>query len=335
LRFGRHYIAEATMTAYSEWLRIGLLCLVAIDGSAGSAASAQTSPAGTVKIITQIGAGLGPDVALRIVAEQLSQMWGQQALVVNQPGAGGLLAARSAAAAPPDGKTLFMGVASTFVALPAMQAKLPFNVNEFVPVGFIGEVPMAIAASPTLAADSLPDLIALSKKQSGGLSVAVTTRGEIPHLSAELLGLRTPAQLTPVFYPAMSQGVSDAISGRVDFAMDGVGGPIARGQLKLLAVASHTRMASRPNVPTVSETVPGFVATGWWVLMAPPGTPARIAEKLSADLRTVLARPDVIERLEQLGASTRVMTTHELAAFIQTEQQLWKPVIRQAGLAAQ
>jgi tripartite-type tricarboxylate transporter receptor subunit TctC len=269
------------MTAYGDWLRIGLLCLVATSAPAGSIASAQVNPAGPIKIITQIGAGNGPDVALRIVAEQLGQIWGQQATVVNQPGAGGLLAARAAASAAPDGQTLFMAVASTFVALPEMQANLPFNMNDFVPIGFIGKVPMGVAASPTLPANSLAELITLSKKQSGGLSVAVTTRGELPHLSAELLRLRTQAQLTPVYYPAMPQGVNDAISGRVAFAMDGVGGPIARGQLKLLGVASRARMGSRPNVPTVAETVPGFVATGWWVLMAPPGTPAKIAEKLS------------------------------------------------------
>jgi tripartite-type tricarboxylate transporter receptor subunit TctC len=317
------------MMAYGDWLRVGLLCLVTI-GAPEPSATAELS--GPVKIITQIGPGQGPDVGLRLIAEQLSRVWGQQALVVNQAGAGGLLAARAAAAARPDGHTLFMAVTSTFVALPEIQANLPFNMNDFVPIGFIGEVPMGVAASPTLPANSLAELISLSKERPDGLSVAVTTRGDLPHLSAELLRLRTQAQLTPVYYPAMTQGVNDAISGRVAFAMDGVGGPIARGQLKLLAVASRARLASRPNVPTVAETIPGFVATGWWALVAPPGTPARIAEKLSGDLRTVLTRPDVIERLDQIGVLRRAMSPTELASFIRDEQQLWKPVIREAGL---
>src|SRR5262249_34090000 len=145
------------------------------------------------------------------------------------------------------------------------------------PIGFLGEVPMGVAASPTLSVNSLPELIALSKKQPGGLSVAVTTRGELPHLSAELLRIRTHAELSPVYYPAMSQGVSDVISGRVAFAMDGIGGPIGRGQLKLLAVASRARTPSHANVSTMAERIPGFIATGWWVLMAPPGTPASVA----------------------------------------------------------
>jgi tripartite-type tricarboxylate transporter receptor subunit TctC len=322
------------MTRHGNWLRVGLLCLAATSVPAGSSAWAQPYPSGPVKIITQIGAGNGPDVALRIIADHLSQMWGQQAVVVNQPGAGGLLAARTAAGAVPDGHTLFMAVASTFVALPEMQANLRFNVNDFVPIGFLGEVPMAVAASPTLAVGSLAELIALSRKRPGGLTVAVSTRGELPHLAAELLRGRSDAELTPVHYPAMPQGVSDVISGRVGVAMDGVAGPIARGQLNLLAVASRGRVPSRPTIPTVAETVPGFVATGWWVLVAPPGTPAPIAKKLSDDLRLVLARPDLNQRFEQLGALTRAMSPQELSNFIREEQQLWKPVIQRLGLAA-
>ena len=123
------------MTAHSRCLRIGLLCLVATAAPAGSPALSQSYPASPVKIVTQIGAGNGPDVALRIVAEQLGKMWGQQVVVVNQPGAGGLFAARTVIAAPPDGYTLLLAVASTFVGLPELQPNLPFTMNDFVPIG--------------------------------------------------------------------------------------------------------------------------------------------------------------------------------------------------------
>jgi tripartite-type tricarboxylate transporter receptor subunit TctC len=288
-----------------------------------------------VKIITQIGAGNGADVALRIVADHLSKIWGQQVVVANQPGAGGLFAARAAAAAPPDGHTLFMAVASTFVALPEMQSNLPFNMSDFVPIGFVGEVPMVVAVSPTLPANSLAELIALSRKQRGTLSAATTPRGDMPHLAAELFRLRSGADLTLVNYQTMSLAMNDVISGRVAAAVDGLGGPSARGQLKLLAIASRSRVASRPDVPTVAETVPGFVATGWWVLVAPPGTPASIVNKLSNDLRAVLARPDLNDRFEQLGTLTRAMSPQELSKFIRSERELWKPIIRQVGLAKQ
>jgi tripartite-type tricarboxylate transporter receptor subunit TctC len=319
------------MKACIKCLRIGLLALFA---SAPAAASAQTYPNGPVRIITQIAAGNGADVALRIVASHLSEMWGHQAVVVNQPGAGGLIAARAAAAAQPDGHTLFMAVTSTLVALPETQANLPFKVDDFVPIGFVGEVPMVIAASPTLPVNSLPELIALSKKHPEGLGVATPPRGDLPHLAVELLRSRTGANLIAIHYQAMSQAINDVISGRVPIAMEGLGGPSARGQLKLVAVASRARLASRPNVPTVAETVPGFVATGWWALVAPPGTPSAIVRRLSDDLAKVLARADVNQKFQQLGSVTRPMSPQELSDFIRNERALWKPVIRQAGLAA-
>jgi tripartite-type tricarboxylate transporter receptor subunit TctC len=324
-----------SMTAHRKWFQIGLLGLLAASVPAGSFTQAQTYPTGPVKIITQIGAGNGADVALRIVAAHLGEIWGQQAVVFNQPGAGGLIAARAAAAARPDGHTLFMAVTATFVALPEMQANLPFNVNDFVPIGFVGEVPFLIAASPTLPVNSLPELIALSKKQPAGLTVAVPTRGELPHLAAELFRSRAEAKLTAVHYPNMSQAMPDVITGRVATAIEGLGGPSAKGQLKVLAIASSARLPSHPDVPTVAETVPGFVATGWWVLVAPPGTPASIVQKLSNDLREVLARQDLNQKFQELGTLTRQMSPRELSDFIRSEQQLWKPVIKQVGLAAQ
>ena len=320
------------MTTHRKWLRAGLLCLLAPSALAASPALAQTYPAGPVKIVTQIGAGNGPDVALRIVAEQLGKMWGQQAVVVNQPGAGGLFAARTAAAAPPDGYTLLMAGASAFVGLSELQSNLSFSMNDFIPVGFLGEVPMVIAASPALPVRSLAELLALSKKQPGGLTVATSARGDLPHLAVELFRSQAKAELTPVHYPAMSQAMTDVISGRVAASMEGLGGPSAR-TLKLLAIASRERLPWRADVPTVAETVPGFVATGWQVVVAPPGTPASIVQKLREDLRTVLARADVIQKFQDLGMSTRQISAQELSDFIRSEQELWRPVIKRLTLA--
>src|SRR5262245_42606554 len=145
------------MTANRLWL--GIACLLATSALAGSSAHAQSYPAGPVRIITQQGAGGGSDAPMRLVADHLGKLWGQQTVLVNQPGAGGALAARAVAEAPPDGYTMFMALASAFVVLPELQANLPFNVNDFVPIGFVGEVPMAIAVSPTFQVHSLPDLI--------------------------------------------------------------------------------------------------------------------------------------------------------------------------------
>jgi tripartite-type tricarboxylate transporter receptor subunit TctC len=170
------------MRAHREWFRLGLICLLATPVSIASSALAQTYPAGPVKFITQLAAGSGTDPAMRIVTDRLGKIWGQQTVLVNQPGAGGAIAARTAATAAPDGHTLFMAIASTFTILPVTQPNLAFNVNDFVPIGFVGEVPIAIAVSPTLPVNSLPELIAHSKGQPGGLDVAVGLRGGITHL---------------------------------------------------------------------------------------------------------------------------------------------------------
>src|SRR6516162_9728782 len=184
--------------------------------------------------------------------------------------------------------TLFLALASAFVVLPQTQRNLSFNVNDFVPVGFVAEAPMAIAVSPTLPVSNVSELIALSKKQPGGLNAAVSFRGGMPHLTTELFASRSGAALTSVHYPGSAQSVSDVISGRVQVITEGLGGPVGSGQVKLLGIASHHRLATRPDLPTVAETLPGFAASGWYVLVAPRGTQAPLVQKLNEDVRTVL-----------------------------------------------
>jgi tripartite-type tricarboxylate transporter receptor subunit TctC len=322
------------MTSHRMWLSVGLvICLLA--ASARSSAYAQSYPAGPVKFITQLAAGTATDPAMRLVIDQLGKMWGQQTVLVNQPGAGGALAARAAAAAAPDGATLFMAVASTFVVLPETQTNIGFEVNDFVPIGFVGEVPMAVVVTPTLSVNSLSELVALSKKQPGGLNVAAGFRGGMTHLTTELLRSRSGAELTSVFYPSSGAAMSDLISGRVPVGTEGLAGPLTGGQLKMLAIASPARLPSRPDIPAVAETLSGFAASGWFVLVAPRGTPAAIADKVSNDLRTVLALPEVKQRFDGFSLSSRAMSPQELSAFIRSERQLWKPVIKQAGLGTQ
>lgn len=322
------------MTAHRSWLQVGVICLLTASVSAPSFAHAQTYPTGPVKFITQFAAGTATDPGMRVVIEQLGKMWGQRTVLVNQPGAGGALAARAAATAAPDGGTLFMAAASTFVVLPETQSNLGFDVNDFVPVGFVGEVPIAIVVTPSLLVSSVPDLIALSKRQPGGLNVSAGFRGGMAHLTTELFKSRSGAELTPVFYPSAGAAMTDMISGRVPVGTEGLAGPLTGGHLKMLAIASAARLPSHPDIPTVAETLPGFAASGWFVLVAPRGTPVAIVNKISSDLHAALARPEVKERFVAFSLSTRPMSPPELADFIASERRLWKPVIKAAGLGA-
>jgi len=301
-------------------------------------ARAENFPSRPVKIIVQTAAGSSLDVMARLVAEQLGEIWGQQPIVVNQAGAGGLIAARATAAAAPDGYTLFMAGGSVFVVLPEVQRNLHFDVNEFVPIGFIAEQPYALLASNKLGVSSVAELIALSKQQPGGLDSVAGTRGGLQHLTVEWFRKRSGANLNMVHYPGPAQALNDVITGRVPVMMQTIlpiAGVVAAGEIKMLAIASAARLSNYPDTPTVSETIAGFTSSGWSILVAPRGTPAAVVQKINDDLRTALARPVLIRKFEEIGSYTRPMTPTELSEFVRSERELWGPIVRQIGIAAQ
>lgn len=307
----------------------------ALAFSAGGARAQAGFPSGPVKIVTSVGPGSSPDVCARVLAEYLTRLWGQQVLVINQPGGAGAVAVKAVAPAPPDGHTLYMSLASNFIALPELQANFPVDVlRDFVPIGYVGDHPVVIAASRDLGVNTLPDLIALAKKRKGELNVAAGNRGSILHLTAEWLRSVTGIEVTLVHYAAASQAVTDILGGRVHAMIDavpGMRGAIEGGQLKALAIATQKRLPNFPNLPTVAETIPGFEAVGWLALMAPPGTPAPLARKISDDLRGVLSQPEFQKRYEDLGTYIRLTTPEELVAFIREQQKTWGPVIAEAA----
>jgi tripartite-type tricarboxylate transporter receptor subunit TctC len=315
----------------SDGAAAGLSLIPAV--SALMPARAADYPAGPVKIIVAQAAGGSLDVILRVAAGELSKTWGQQVVVLNMPAGGtGVIAARAAANAVPDGHTLFMAGASLFTILPEIQTNLPFNVDDFVPIAMTGEQPMAIVASPSLGVDTLPELIALSKKRPEGLNCAVGTSNSFAHLAAKLLSTRSGANLNFIYYPGTAQSLNDVISGRVPILVNilpGMAGAVAGGQVKLLSVTSPTRLPSYPNVPTTSEAVAGFTVSGWTVLVAPSGTPAAIVQRVNADLSAAQAQPAFQERLEQLGTYARSMPPREVANFIRSERDFWRPLVRE------
>jgi len=301
--------------------------------AAAAPAMAQNYPAGPVKLVVPAAAGGSIDVIARLVAEQLARTWGQQVLILNHPGGGTGIGARAAATAAPDGSTLFFGLSSTFVALPVLQPNLGFDVGrDFVPIGFVGEQPMVVAVSPALGVNSLAELIALAKRQAGGLNCAVTQSGGLAHLSGELLRRRAGIDLTFVHYPGTAQAVNDIVGGRVPMVVEslpGLLGAIGGQQLKPLAVAAPQRLENFPELPPAADTISDFIATGWFVLMGPPGTSPAIADKAGKDLTDAVTRPQLKQKLAQLGTYTRAMSLDELKDFIASQQALWKPLVQQ------
>jgi tripartite-type tricarboxylate transporter receptor subunit TctC len=322
--------------AFWHALRIAWLWLLTVSAAVEARAQTEPYPSKPVKIIADSAAGSTPDVVLRFVADRLTQMWGQQLLVVNHPGAGGSIAARIAAEAPPDGYTLYMPVLSTFVALPGAAANLPLKVpRDFIAIGFAAENPMFVAAAPSAGITSVADLIARAKQRPGELSYAVTGVGRLTHLAGELLQSQAGIKLQMVPYTGgPAHAIGDVISGRVAFIIEGysgVAGAIQSGSIKAIAVASVKRLGEFPDLPTVAETIPGFSATGWQVLVAPPGTPDNIIRKVSQDLREVVSAPDLQKKIAARGSYARAMSPAETTAFIQAQQSLWQPALDQIG----
>ena len=315
------------------WSGLLASCLLAMLGSGVAHAQDGKYPTKPVTIISDAAAGSAPDVAVRLVADGLTKLWNEQVIVLNRPGANGSIAARAASEAVADGYTLFMPSLSTFVALPTVAPNLPVKVpRDFLPIGFAADQPMFITVSPSVDAKTLPQFIALAKKEPGKYSVAVSGVGRLTHLTSELLQSRAGIELVSVPYTkGMANAIADAASGRVSLIIENfsaVIGGVRGGQIKLLAVASAQRLPDFPDVPTVAETFPGFIASGWQVLLAPLGTPAPIIAKVSADLRQVVTDPEFAKKMAPLGAYPRAMTPEEAQAFVAKQQETWLPIVQ-------
>jgi tripartite-type tricarboxylate transporter receptor subunit TctC len=335
-RLGRFILAAAIreneMTASRYWIGIGALCVLGWLAAPAVYAQAENYPQKPVTIISDAAPGSTPDVDARFIAAGLSKAWGQQVIIINHAGANGSIAARVAAEAAPDGYTLFMPALSTFVALQSIAPNLPLKLpRDFLPIGFTAENPMFVAVTPGLGVSTLPELIALAKKQPGTISIAVTGVGRLTHLTGLLLQDRAGIQLLPVPYnggPAAA--LSDVGAGRVSMIIEGysgIVGAIKAGQVKVIAVAAAQRLPQFPDLPTVAETLPGFSATGWQVLVAPRGTPDAIINKVEVDLAKVVSDPEFQKLLSNIGSYSHAMNAREALAFVEEQQRTWLPLL--------
>jgi tripartite-type tricarboxylate transporter receptor subunit TctC len=323
------------------WMRLCAAWAIGAAIAAPSGAAADNYPDRPVRIISDSAPGSAPDAVLRIVAERLGQAWGQQIVVMNQPGAGGSLAARAASAAPADGYTLFFAVASAFVTVKGNAPNIPIEVpRDFMPISLVGEQPMFITIAPQTGITSLPELIEAAKKKPGEITYAVSGRGRQSHLTGELIQRRTGIKLQMVPYSSggPAQALTDLISGRVHMLIEGgpaLIGSIQSGKLTAIAVGSEARLAEFANLPAASETIPGFRSAGWLAMVAPNGTPDAIVKKVSDDLRVILTNPEVRARLAALGSYARPLSPQDTISYITKEQSTWAPILEELAKSAQ
>jgi tripartite-type tricarboxylate transporter receptor subunit TctC len=318
---------------------LAALCISLVRVSCDAAPAEAAYPARPVRVIVQGAVGSGPDVLARIAVEHLTKRWQRSIVVVNRPGAGGLMALQMAAAAEHDGYTLFVPSITTFVILPEMHEKLPADpASDFVAIGLLAQTPMVIAATRALPVSTLAGLVAIARKDPGAIFYAANNRGSLPHLAAELWRDRAGVPMTFVPYAGAAAALQDILGGRVSVIVESVGalsGAIKAERIRPLAVASATRLPNYPDLPTVSETTPGFTAVGWFVLSAPRDTPRGVIRKVGDDLDGVLSESALLKRFEELGAVAGSMTPEQAQQFIRAEQKLWRPLVRSVGLTAQ
>jgi tripartite-type tricarboxylate transporter receptor subunit TctC len=319
---------------HRHWPKLaGLLALaIAFANASTPTAWAQAYPNRVVRIISDSSPGSAVDTGLRVIAEGMSQHWKQQVVIVNQAGAGGAISATVAAQAAPDGYTLYAPALSVFLAVPGKAANLPLMIpRDFMAVGYTVDQPLAVGVSPKLGIKTLQALIDLARKEPGKLSYAVTGVGRLTHLTGELLQMRTGIVLQMVPYSGNSaQAVTDVYAGRIPMMIEGYTGlspAFDSGNLIPLAVGSSKRLPSKPNLPTISETVPELIASGWQAMLAPNGTPPEVIASASAALRASLGMAFVKDQLAERGSFVRPMSPEEVTKFIGAQQELWKPAI--------
>ena len=322
-------------TDWTTWLGAAAVALFATG-----AAQAQGYPTKPVTFITPAAAGNSPDVVTRIVADKLSQIWKQQIVVLNRPGAGGLIAAQAAAAGTieKDGYTLYMTQASTYTVLPVMQGdKMPVNLEKsFTAIGMVGEQPIAVAVNKDVAAKNVKELIELANKSKDGMLFGATNRGGQAHLTGELFREKSKSNISFVHAAGAAATLNDVIAGRIPIIFEGLAGlqpGIQGGGVRVLGIAAQKRLPNLPDLPAINETVPGVVSSGWIVLMAPAGVPDAIIQKVNADLRQVVAMPDVVERFHKLGTYSRDYTPAQTNEFLRSEEKLWWPIVREVNKA--
>jgi tripartite-type tricarboxylate transporter receptor subunit TctC len=315
-------------------LAVGAVALPALSWIA----RAQAYPSRAIKIIAPVAAGTVADLVPRLIAENLAARWGYPIVVENRPGGATNIGTEAAARAEPDGYTLLVSPATALVVNQSLYPKLPFDPAAFVPVTVLADQPNVLVARPTLPVSSAKELIAYAEHNPGKLSFASSGVGTVQHLGMEQLKTMTGIELVHVPYRGLAPALNDLVAGHVDLMLDNLGTSaphIKNGGLKGIAIGSERRNPLLPEIPAMSETVPGFASTTWFAMVAPPKTPGAIADQLFAAVTEVLKLPEVRSRLRDLYAEPIGQTPAETAAFFMRERARWQKVIETAGVKPQ
>jgi len=321
----------------SSWFR--LAAAVAALLSVGGFASAQSPfPSRPVHIFVPYAAGGAVDILTRTLGDAVSRQWGQGVVVENRPGAGGVIASQTLVTSPPDGYTLIV-VASGHPTNSFLYPKMPYDTfKDFTPISLLASSPNILLVRADSPFKTLADMIAQAKAKPGSLSFAHSGTGTSTHLAGELLKSLAGIDLNAIPYKGGAPVINDLLGGQVPMSFNN--GPESVGQLeagtlRALAVTTASRASFLPNVPSMSETVPGYDTEVWWGLLGPAGLPPDVLAKLSHDFVAALNTDAVKERLAKLGATPIGSSPQAFDAKIHADYEKWGPIIKAAGITAE
>lgn len=295
-------------------------------------------PTKPVHIVVPYPAGGAVDAFARVLTQQLSEMWGQQVVVDNRPGASTMIGAEQVAKSPPDGYTLLLTAELTLVIVPHLYEKIPYDpLRDFAPVVALVSATQALVANPSLPVKTVKDLVALAKAKPGQLTFGSFGNGSTGHLNMEVLQAMTGARFNHIPYNGAGPAMNDVIGGHIDFmlaALSIVKGNVQAGKLHMIGVGSNHRSGEFPDVPTLSESgAPGFEAKSWFGLVAPAGTPPDVIKKINQDVTRVISDHAFAEKyLAAQGLESITGTPEQFAAFVRAETVRWGKIVTDADV---
>jgi tripartite-type tricarboxylate transporter receptor subunit TctC len=301
-------------------------------------AGAQPYPSKPIRIIVPFPVGGIADLYSRMVGARLSELWGQPVVVENRTGAGGNIGADMIAKAPPDGYTFGIGSIGTHAVNVSLFSKMPYDpVKDFAPIALLVDADGLLVVHPSVAANSVAELIALARARPGSLTYASAGAGTASHLAGELFKSMAKADLLHVPYKGNVPAITDLLGGQTSliFATMPTVLPHARaGKLRALASMGEARAAATPELPAIRETLPGFVVNNWVGFFAPAGTPADIVQRINTETRNFMSTREMTARMTAEGARFIPMTPEQLGAFVKAEIAKWAPVVKASGAKA-
>ncbi len=314
----------------------GFVVFIALLSATAAAFGADSFPAKPLKMVVPFPPGGGNDALARLVAKHLGDMLGQQVIVDNRGGAGGIIGTQAVAKSPPDGYTLLLGYTGTLAINPHLYKDIPYDPEkDFAPISLVASNPLVLVVHPSVPVHNVAELIALAKAKPNTLNFASSGSGTGGHLVGESFKGAAKIEITHIPYKGTGPAVVDLLGGQVQMMFSVIPAAlqhIQTGSLRALAVTSLTRSTVLPDTPTVAEAgLPGFETVLRYGVLAPAGTPVEIVDRLSENIRAIMKRDEIKERLLAEGAETLSTTPAEYAKTISAELAQWGPIVKSSG----